>query len=240
MESKKTLPWIASLGVHAVLVFVPVGLSVSPSRPPVEELRVTVSLAAGPGIAAERAGSGFALGNGAAVALPKPGGRSARLAALPSPPVSIRPLPSVSPLDDRPAMLPSDALPLPSAQEILADLQDSAPRLDTDTPDAAPGAQVRGGAQIAWPGSPRKIIRWRDPEFPSVLSATGQGAECEARITVAPSGTVIRVEMTKSSGYTEIDASVEAALRDNVFSRVSGTTNAVATVKYRFRPEKQD
>ncbi|MGO9409149.1 MAG: TonB family protein [Spirochaetia bacterium] len=61
-----------------------------------------------------------------------------------------------------------------------------------------------------------------------------------ARITVSAAGSVARVEITKSSGYTEIDASVEAALRELLFSQVEGTKDAVATVKFRFRLEKQD
>ena len=68
----------------------------------------------------------------------------------------------------------------------------------------------------------------------------GQEIEGEARITVAPSGAVIRVEITRSSGYIEIDASVEAALRDYLFSRVDGRENAIGTVRFRFRLEKQD
>ncbi len=43
-----------------------------------------------------------------------------------------------------------------------------------------------------------------------------------------------------SSGYIEIDASVEAALRDYLFSRVDGRVDSTGTVKFRFRLEKQD
>jgi TonB family protein len=93
---------------------------------------------------------------------------------------------------------------------------------------------------IAWEGTPRKIIRRRDPQFPSILSASGQEVECEAQVTVAPSGGVSRVEITKSSGYIEIDASVEAALRDYLFSRVDGRKDAVGTIRFRFRLEKRD
>jgi TonB family protein len=64
--------------------------------------------------------------------------------------------------------------------------------------------------------------------------------ECVARITVSPSGTVTRVDMVKSSGYTEIDASIEGALRDYLFSKVEGKQNAVGTVNFRFRLEKRD
>jgi TonB family protein len=65
-------------------------------------------------------------------------------------------------------------------------------------------------------------------------------AALEAHITVSPAGNVTGVEITKSSGYTEIDASVEAALREFLFSQVDGRNDAVGTVRCRFRLEKQD
>jgi TonB family protein len=64
--------------------------------------------------------------------------------------------------------------------------------------------------------------------------------ECEALITVAPSGVVTHVDITKSSGYTEIDASVEAALREYLFSRGDGRADTVGTVKFHFRLERLD
>jgi TonB family protein len=110
-----------------------------------------------------------------------------------------------------------------------------------DVPDVAVNAPLEGaGSQIGWDTPSRKLIRRRDPRFPAVLSALGQEVECEARITVAPSGGVTRVEITRSSGYTEIDAGVEAALRDYLFSRADGSTDAVGTVRFRFRLEKTD
>ena len=96
------------------------------------------------------------------------------------------------------------------------------------------------GTMVGLEGIQRKLIRKRDPEFPAVLRAIGQEIEGEARISVAPSGMVTRVEITRSSGYIEIDASVEAALRDYLFSRVDGRIDTVGTVHFRFRLEKQD
>jgi TonB family protein len=96
------------------------------------------------------------------------------------------------------------------------------------------------GEQIGWDDASRRLLRRRDPRFPSVLSTLGQEVECEARITVAPSGGVVRVEITRSSGYTEIDAGVEAALRDYLFSRADGSKETVGTVRFRFRLEKMD
>ena len=64
--------------------------------------------------------------------------------------------------------------------------------------------------------------------------------EGEARIKVAPSGAVVSVEITRSTGYIEVDASVLAALRDYLFSRVDSRVDALGTVKFRFRLEKTD
>ena len=77
-------------------------------------------------------------------------------------------------------------------------------------------------------------------QAPSNLGASGQEVEGQARITVSPAGAVTRVEITRSSGYIELDASVEAALRDYLFSRVDGRKDSVGTVTFRFRLEKKD
>jgi len=47
------------------------------------------------------------------------------------------------------------------------------------------------------------------------------------------------MEIAKGSGYTEIDASGEAALREFLFSLVDGSIDAVGTVAFRFPLEKQ-
>jgi len=50
----------------------------------------------------------------------------------------------------------------------------------------------------------------------------------------------MRLEIIKSSGYTDNDAGVEAVLRTFLFSQVGGRKDEVSTVTYRFRLEKQD
>jgi outer membrane biosynthesis protein TonB len=124
----------------------------------------------------------------------------------------------------------SESLPEPAAGDVLADAASISPE--------ASGSPT--GTLVGWEGVQRKLIRKRNPEFPTVLSALGQEIEGEARISVAPSGIVTRVEITRSSGYIEIDASIEAALRDYLFSRVDGRIETVGTVHFRFRLEKQD
>jgi len=118
--------------------------------------------------------------------------------------------------------------PLPSPADVLSDLPSAAPTEGTQ-------------AEYGWEGSaPRAVIVRRDPRFPPVLSAAGLEVECAARITVAPGGNVTHVEIVKSSGYTEIDASVEAALREFLFSRVEGRKDEVGTITFRFRLERRD
>jgi TonB family protein len=140
---------------------------------------------------------------------------------------------------ERPTMDSSSSMPLPSEQDVLSDLAALKPQASDGT-SAAAAITLSQGAQIGWEGAQRKLLRRRDPEFPPLLSAIGQEIEGEARITVAASGAVVRVEITRSSGYIEIDASVEAALRDYLFSRADGRENAIGTVRFRFRLEKLD
>jgi TonB family protein len=132
-------------------------------------------------------------------------------------------------------IVPDKPLPVPTAGDVLADTASVSP-----VPASSAAGGSPSGTMVGWEGIQRKLIRKRDPEFPTVLSAIGQEIEGEARISVAPSGIVTRVEITRSSGYIEIDASVEAALRDYLFSRVDGRIDTVGTVHFRFRLEKQD
>jgi TonB family protein len=104
------------------------------------------------------------------------------------------------------------------------------------TDAAAPEPTVR----IGWTGATRTTVRSVNPRFPAILSETGQEAEVVARITVTPLGAVVDVEITRRSGYTEIDAAVETALRQWIFSRSEGKQNALGTVSYRFPLEKRD
>ena len=67
----------------------------------------------------------------------------------------------------------------------------------------------------------------------------GREVEWEARIEVKASGMVACVEIAGSSGYIEIDASVEAAIRDCFFG-VNERKDTVGTTRFRFRLERQD
>lgn len=135
----------------------------------------------------------------------------------------------------------STSMPSPAASDVLADVA-AVTSSTGGVPGALPGGQAgsSSGSEWGWQGLPRRLIRRRAPEFPALLGAIGQEIEGEARITVAPSGIVTRVEITRGSGYIEIDASVEAALRDYLFSKVDGRVDSIGTVAFRFRLEKQD
>ncbi len=128
---------------------------------------------------------------------------------------------------------------VPSAREVLAALP--APSAATTARTASVDAvAVEPTVRVGWTGAARTVVHSANPQFPAILSETGQEAEVWARITVTPLGAVVDVEITKGSGYTEIDAAVETALRQWIFSRSEGKQNALGTVSYRFPLEKRD
>jgi len=219
-ERGGALPLIISLAFHAVLLFVLAISVVSMPLQNVREIGIELSLPS-------PAGSGT------------PGG--AYVISHPARP--IRPIgpkapapPRVSGDSAQGVEVKEDPLPMTSAEEVPLNLP-------TDMQGDAQGSSIsepQPGERIGWEGSSRKLIRWRDAACPAQLSAAGQEVECEARITVAASGVVTLVEITRSSGYIEIDASVEAALRDYLFSRANERKDTVGTIRFRFRLERQD
>ena len=232
----KAIPWLVSFGIHCVVLLLLVAFAVVPAARPNRSLAVDISLVGGSRPGSSMAGTGLTRTGAPAATQGGTGDAGNGGSASVADALSTR----VSPGGAQPAPDPG-ALPLPSAQDVLADLASLGPSTPASrTTEAATAHTLSQGAQIGWTGAARKLVRRRDPDFPPLLSAMGQEIEGEARITVAPSGAVIRVEITRSSGYIEIDASVEAALRDYLFSRVDGRENAIGTVRFRFRLEKQD
>ena len=223
--SRRALPWLVSLGAHlAGLVLV--GLLLAHQAGIVLVLPVDITFAGAPGTGRGALQSGHsAVGRSAAPSQPprasagdseeaaRSSGRSADTIAVPG---------------SRQAS--ADAVPAPTTSDVLADTAAVSP--------SATGSPT--GTMVAFEGVQRKLIRKRDPEFPTVLSAIGQEVEGDLRIAIAPSGLVTRVEITRSSGYIEIDASVADALRDYLYARVDGRNDTVGTVHFRFRLEKQD
>jgi TonB family protein len=233
MRIRKAIPWIVSFAAHVVLAVAAASiLSVSPDIPQ-RIVQVDVQLVSQAG------GRGRAPANR--------GPSAARVTGAASPPAAVGdsthstvpqgPATGVVPYGGQVARNDST---LPSVQDVLSDLsattQAGSSVIMPGEGKIAPGKSGRIGGE----GAPRKLIRRRDPQFPVILSAAGQEGAVEARITIAPSGLVTRVEITRSSGYTEVDASVEAALRDYLFSRVNGRLDAVESWRIRFRLEKMD
>jgi TonB family protein len=227
----KALPWVASISLHATAFFFLAGFLTNVQPPPKQESRIDLALSfsegslPGASAATRHAIGGAALRPRAAGGVP-PGVRAA-------------PLRGVSHGERQRLSVTREAAVEPGARTEPADGWEES--WSTDEPKPGVKATLEeSGSQITWGMVSRKLLRKRDPKFPPVLSALGQEVECEARFTVAPSGGVISVEIMRSSGYTEIDAGVEAALRDYLFSRADGSTETVGTVRFHYRLEKTD
>jgi TonB family protein len=218
----QVFPWIGALAFHVALLAVLAMVVVSLPHRIVPETGIDISLDSSTG-------------------RETPQGENAG----PGPSKSIPPVSAKAPVQSRVSGDSPQRVEIDDGLPSTAPAEKAPPMLTAVMPvhEAAPedsGTKPQQGARIGWEGSARKLIHKRDPAFPAKLSAAGQEVECEARITVAASGVVTRVEITRSSGYIEIDASVEAALRDYLFSRASERKDAVGTIKFRFRLERQD
>jgi TonB family protein len=226
---RRAAPWIASLLAHALLVLlVPLSVNLGSRREPAVERRVVLQ---------------FEDEIPARVEPSAPSGPAISTSDLP--------LPSRPSLPDAPSVETAPAMPYaigpsaaathdtaPSTREVL----DSLPPVSVVASAAAraDAASAAPTVKVEWTGTPRTLIREKKLPFPAILSTTGQEAEVVARITVSPLGQVIDVEITRSSGYTEIDAAVELALRQCLYARIEGKQNQIGTVYYRFPLEKRD
>jgi len=240
----KALPWVASVGVHAVILLVPLGFLLSRSTGIGQGSGIGLEIAVSLPASGQVAGEGITAGTGGRLSVPRPTGAGPKATGTATAVSSVSPK-GVLEAEGSSPVSATATLSAPSARDVLADLASIGAPIGAAAGTAAAGTSAEAsapafGGQIAWEGTTRVLIRRREPQFPSVLSAAGQEVEGVARITVAPSGAVTRVEITRSSGYTEVDASVEAALRDYLFSRVDGRRDSVGTVAFRFRLEKLD
>jgi TonB family protein len=230
MTLRRAAPWIVSLLAHAGLVLlVPLGADLRAMQTPVAERRVVLQLDDAP---------------------PEPPTASAPeapsiTASAIQMPASL-PLPSAVALDPvaeelRAASARIVTVPggIPSAREVLDALPPPPGPLATAAA-RSDAAAAEPALRIGWAGAARTVVRSVNPRFPAILSERGQEAVVDARITVTPLGAVVDVEITRSSGYTEIDAAVETALRQWIFSRSEGKQNALGTVSYRFPLERRD
>lgn len=228
MTLRRVAPWIVSTLAHAALVFlVPLDADLRGMQVPIADRRVVLELDEASAVPAESTSS-----------MPDP---SIAASALELP--ASLPLPSAAALDPVADTLASARLVtvpggVPSAREVLADLPSpsAAPVVDAARDAAAAQPTVR----VEWSGRSRTMVKEVKPKFPTIFSTTGQEAAVEARITVTPLGVVVDVEITRSSGYTEIDAAVETSLRQCLYSRIEGKQNQIGTVYCRFPLERRD
>jgi TonB family protein len=252
----KALPWLASACIHAAILVIPLGFLASPAPKGNGVAGVDIAIGAGDGGqigAAARDAALAAVGGPDVATVPRP--RSGRGREAPAKGVAAERPGSVVPVEEKRTVQSAAPTSLPSARDVLDDvaaLTGAAPRPDaavarTTAPGDAPSADradtradAGQGARISWNGSSRKLIKRRDPQFPDVLAAAGQEVEGEALITVAPTGKVTRVRITKGTGYPAVDAAVENALHEYLFSRAAGAGDVQGTVTFRFRLERQD
>jgi len=130
---------------------------------------------------------------------------------------------------------------VPTVDEILADLPAPTPAAMGDGPSAAGERPAHGyldpGA-LEWRGRERKVIKATRPEFPEVLLQEGQEVDVEATFKVAPNGQVVRVEITRSSGYSTVDRAVERALANYLFETSTTDDEDTGRIRFRFRLER--
>jgi outer membrane biosynthesis protein TonB len=241
---RKLLPWMAALLLHAILA-----LAADSSL-----------LAAGPGAAAPRAVTIVleSAGAGGERAAASPAARNRPPAAAPRKPSPAAPAPRLPARPPKAPAAPRSAEPAAAERvPVMGAPQDAEPLGPEDSPpeaaaamggpevvgvDAAPGGGSVTALMDQVAGQPRKLLQRQAVVFPRVLSASGQEADCTARITVNPRGVVTHVEITGRSGYTEVDTSAATALRGYLFSEYYGYGNGttVLIVRFKFRLGRMD
>jgi TonB family protein len=223
-RARRALPWIASLAVHGLLLaLVPLSADLRLAREPVVERRGVLQFD-DQEPAVDRAAEAAPTVGAAALQPPK----------LPAVPTAAPARGYAAPPSSSSARIATTAIGAPAPGDVLATL----PAVTTAT---AAAAAAESTIRVAWTGKARgDPVKSPRPKFPRVLSTTGQEARGEARITVSPLGAVIDVEITRSSGYTEIDESVSTALWQWLFPRIEGRQNQIGTISFSFPLEKRD
>ena len=234
MLLRRAMPWLASLAAHLLLVLlVPLGIDLRGSRTPVIECRVVLEFDAGDLPPERPAASSAPVPVVAATELPMP-----LASRVPAPPV-------LDPVVDVQRVAPvgreTPEVAVPTAREILDALPPSSvatsPSVVASASDAAAAEPI---VRVEWSGKPRPWVRAPQLKYPAILSSTGLEADGVARLTVSPLGAVIDVEITRSSGYTEIDAAVERALRQALVARIEGKQNQTFMVYFSFPQRRPD
>jgi outer membrane biosynthesis protein TonB len=220
MNARGLVPWLTSLLFHAGVLLVPLGLFLVPAR---DQPSTTVELTFTPSRPVA------------------PGTSSTSRSRAAVDPSAAPQVPSSPAFRTVPSLTGKSSTEDSSAEtETGATTASGTTGQTTGTSSAGAAGQDETGLSIGWTGAPRKLIHGSPLRFPASLSAAGQEVEGVAQITVSPSGAVVRVEITKPTGYIEIDIYVQEALGDYLFSRVDSKVDAHGTVQFRFRLEKTD
>jgi TonB family protein len=198
----------------------------APLRPP--ERPPAAGLPAGP----QRAVPGLQVSEGGRLATP-PAAVPAARKTIPLPEIPRR-------LPDSPARVPeaTAAAALPSAEELLRGLaaDRAAPAAAGGTAGAAPAGYLQTTA-LEWKAGERILLQQPRLDFPELLLEKGLEVDVEAAFVVAPNGQVVRVEITRSSGFASVDREVEQALRDALFAESS--REDTGRIQFRFRLERK-
>jgi TonB family protein len=135
----------------------------------------------------------------------------------------------------------SDTLSFPSPAETL--LKALSGNALEPIPPAPAAAEVEGGytqeTALEWKGRQRQLLRSLQLSFPELLAEKGLEVDVEAAFAVAPSGQVIRVEITRSSGFASVDRAVEQAMYNTLFEASSGEAEDQGRIRLHFRLERK-
>jgi TonB family protein len=185
MDFRKALPWALSIGLHAAVLVVPVGLLMAPTPAGTGVSGVDIALVGAPGAGrgvhggVALKGDAVASGDSAGISggsdvvhVPRPGTLQGRRAMASLPKVSTELPQSVLAMEDQSPVESASVLSLPAARDVLADvavLSGSASRKVTvggrpaPVEGAAAGAQLTGGegtAAVSVTGALGTRISW--------------------------------------------------------------------------------
>jgi len=129
---------------------------------------------------------------------------------------------------------------LPTAAQVLRGLLPepaAAPAPSAVSEAPAEPAGYTPATALEWNEGERTLLRRPRLRFPQLLLDKGLEVDVEAAFVVAPDGQVIRVQITRSSGFASVDREVEQALRDALFAESS--REDAGRIQFRFRLERK-
>lgn len=126
----------------------------------------------------------------------------------------------------------SEELFIPASEELVLDFL-------SDEPDRG-GEATWAGEEITWNKTVRTPLEFAQPEFPAFLREEGLEVDLELEITVSPAGSVVAVEVTRSSGFASIDVEVKKLASSWTFQVSASGEDDVARVTLHYRLEKSE